>query len=323
MAVQPTSSTTLQRPDLGLALEEVDLARQGFVGIQVLPIFGTEKKESNFSKIPVESLLKDPEAAERAADGSYNRIDWEFETDYYSCKEYGLEGRIDDSDKEHYSTYLDVEAANARIVNHALMMRQERRIAALLFSATTFSGYTGGVSVEWDSSTCTATPVTNIQTAKDNIRANCGLVANSLLLSYKNWSVLRRSSQILDYTKYTQPTGGLLKVEQVKEALELENIFIGGAIYDSAKEGQTKSIADIWDDEYALVFYRAPDALLGDIKVPTLGRTFLWTADSPDNATVETYYSDEVRSNVVRVRQQVHEKIFLAETGYLLSNIHT
>ena len=51
---------------------------------------------------------------------------------------------------------------------------------------------------------------------------------------------------------------------------------------------------------------------------PCAGRTILWQNDSPDNATVETYYEEQTRSNIVRVRQHTHEKIITSNCLYIL-----
>ena len=61
---------------------------------------------------------------------------------------------------------------------------------------------------------------------------------------------------------------------------------------------------DIWNASYAMV------AVIGDanrLSDPSVGRTFLWSSDSPENATVEQYRDDASRSDIFRVRQHVDE----------------
>jgi hypothetical protein len=72
-----------------------------------------------------------------------------------------------------------------------------------------------------------------------------------------------------------------------------------------------------------------------DIMQPCVGRTFLWTADSPSNAVVEEYREEQTRSDVYRVRHNVSEALLksydssgtvvsniASACGYLMSNIH-
>ncbi|MEE4112715.1 MAG: hypothetical protein V2I40_07865, partial [Desulfobacteraceae bacterium] len=94
----------------------------------------------------------------------------------------------------------------------------------------------------------------------------------------------------------------------------------GGGVYDSTKKGQDTTIADIWSNEYAslLKVSRSPD-----ITSPSFGRTFLWTADSPQNPIVETYREENRRSDIYRVRHHVSEELIASKntSGTVVSNI--
>ena len=52
--------------------------------------------------------------------------------------------------------------------------------------------------------------------------------------------------------------------------------------------------------------------------MPAIGRTFLWTEDSPTNMVVESYEENQTRSTVVRVRHNVDEKRIDPYFGFLL-----
>ena len=65
-----------------------------------------------------------------------------------------------------------------------------------------------------------------------------------------------------------------------------------------------------------------PDRKSGrDLREPCLGRTFLWTADSPQNIVTEQYREEQSRSTIYRVRHSVDEAFVFTGAGYLLSNI--
>jgi hypothetical protein len=65
-------------------------------------------------------------------------------------------------------------------------------------------------------------------------------------------------------------------------------------------------------------------ARTADLREPCLGRTIHWGEDgSQIGGLFESYYSDERRSNIVRCRHDVDEKIIYAEAADLLSNITT
>ena len=75
----PTSSTTIQRPVLQqLYTEWMEQAMTKMGGLQILPVFGSAKREPDVPVIPVEALLKMPSDIKREQRGAYNRGDWEF-----------------------------------------------------------------------------------------------------------------------------------------------------------------------------------------------------------------------------------------------------
>jgi len=317
---RPDSSTTIQRPVLNqLFVEYMEQAQTAFSGLQVLPLFPTPKREPDVPVIPREALLKIPGDLKREVRGTYNRGDWEFTTSTLRCDEYGYEEPVDDVERGMYSDYFSAdEWAMRRAADH-LMRAQEARISAAAFNATTFASYTVAVGTEW-STAATCTPRANINTAIRAIRTNTGMAATDVVFSLKVFENLMVCAEIKDYLQYTNPS--LLLGKEAQRAMLSAyfglNVVIGGAVYDSAAEGQSYSGADMWDDEYALIFVKKQ---AGNWRSPGIGGTYLWTQDSPQNLNVESYREEQTRSDIIRVRHHVVEKVVNPEFGYLLSNI--
>ena len=316
---QPTSATTLQRPDLGeIAYEHMESPDGfGMMGLDILPIHPVMEKSADYPVIPNESILK-IQNVKRQANGHYNRSDWEYETKTYSCEERGWEEPIERSEKNNYARLFDIEVEAAARANGIIMRRQEFDIATLLFNATTFSGRTGGVTNEWDDAT-NATPRADIIAAQ---QASL-IYLDSLAISLTVFQNLVNTSEIKDALKYTNPIemGGLEAQRQmVAKYLGLSGLFVSNTKKDTAKKGQSTVGADIWSNEYALVFKRATSA---SMKQPALGRTFLWPPDSPNILTVDQYEEPQSDSDIYRVRHNADEVVQFTGAGYLLSNITT
>jgi hypothetical protein len=58
-----------------------------------------------------------------------------------------------------------------------------------------------------------------------------------------------------------------------------------------------------------------------NLKEACIGRTFLWTEDTPDNLVTEEYREEQTRSNVYRVRQNTDECFVFTGALYLMSNL--
>lgn len=313
---RPTSGTTISRPDLAAVAYEYIENQTNYIGLQVLPEFGTEEKNGEYPVIPLEALLSVPDT-KRAPKGKYNRGDWEFENDNYNCLENGWEEPVDDVEARHYSRFFDVEEITMQRALAIVLRNQEKRIAGMVFNASNFTAH--AVTNEWDDAS-NATPITDVKTGIKTIHNATGLRPNALIISHDTFLDLGVCAQIIDRIKYTVPTvqKGDIPVELLALAFGVDRVLVGDGMYNAAKEGQEASLSALWNHEYAMLCVISNSR---DLKQPCIGRTFKWTKDCPENAIVESYRDETVRGDVIRARQHTDEELMLTAAAYLLSNI--
>jgi len=316
---RPTSDTTLQRPDLGAIAYEymIEASERGFIGLDILPIFGVPEKSADYPVIPIEALIKIQDTV-RSARGKYNSSDYEFETNTYSCKEHGWKEPVDDSEKKLYQRFFDSEEIATKRCVDIILRSQEKRIADMVFNTSNLTN--SDVTTEWSVS-ATCTPRADVWAKKTLMRAASGLTPNTMVVSLKVLENLLISAEITDALKYTNPIelGGIEAQKRIlAQYFGMDNLLVGGGIRDSAKKGQSFVIADLWEDEYCLL---AKTSVNADLRDPCLGRTFLWEEDSPENVVVEQYRDEELRSEMYRVRHSVDECFVFKGAGYLMTNI--
>jgi hypothetical protein len=319
--MRPTSTTTVQRQDLGAIAYEylIDAPNRGFIGAALLPFFEVPEQSMDYPKIPIESLLK-LQDTNRAARGDYNRDDYEFETGTFACKEYGWEELVDDSEANLYRRFFDAEVVAVQRSTDVLLRGQEARVAAMLMNTTNIPN-TSDVTIPWNT-IATATPYDDVAAAREAMRVASGLTPNKIAMSKKVMNMLLRTKELKDAFKYTNPIEiGAAEVKRrlLAQYFDVDEILVGGAIKDTAKKGQAFSLADIWNDEYILLGAISNGG--PQLREPILGRTFLWTGDSPQNIISEQYREEKKRSNVYRVRNNVDEAFVFTGAGYLLGNI--
>lgn len=181
----PSTSLATLRPDLAGSLEEFNLLvdQQGFIASKLFPVLDVSLAADTFGKIPLEQLLIEPEV-KRAPKAAYSRSDMTFTTDSYTTQEYGLEGVVDDNQAKKYRHYFDAEMAVRNRTVYTVMKAMEKRVAALTFDPTTYTGSSKflSVSTEW-STAATATPINDVEFGVRKVRANTGLWANALVVS--------------------------------------------------------------------------------------------------------------------------------------------
>ena len=317
MTVQQ-STYARPRASLGVAFQEYDTDGMECIATDVLPELEVQEESSTISVVTREGLLKraDPK---RGSGGTYNRIDTETEDKDYTCKDYGLEGRLPDEKRKKFATDFDAEEVTVKTLHTKMAIEQEIRAAAAVFNTTTWD--TGNAALYTDNS---GSPWDNIATkiiaqvlaAVEKVRANTGVTPNALVLSKAQLVNILQNTEILSRF----PGAAVITKKMLEGALAsifgLDKLVVGGQVYDSAKEGQAFVGSDVWSDDYAMV---AKVAQKGDsMETPCIGRTCVWAPDAPEIITVEQYREEQTRSDVFRTRQYVTELICDAYFGHLM-----
>lgn len=304
---QQSGTYATPRLDLGAAYMEFVDQPGDLVGVKLMPIFKTMKQAATFGAITRESITRTVDA-KRTKKSGYNRDSWVTEDKSYSCKEYGLEDILGDDERSFYKTDFDAELVTVKAIERKIKIAQEIRIAEALFNTTTFTGsalYTNNSAAPWDAAASDV--IGQVDAAKEKVRQNCGMKANAIWFSETNLIRLKSNTAIKDAIKYVS----IASEEAIKNALAglfgIKYVFIAGGIKNSAKEGQAFSGSDVWSDDYAQVGVIAEDGQ--DLSSPAIGRSFLWTEDSAENAIIEQYRDEPRRGDVFRVRHNVHELI--------------
>jgi len=289
--MRPTNSTTVPRPDLGAIAYQyaVEASQKRFIGARVLPWAPVPKQSADYPVLPSEAFLKLPDTA-RNADGTYNRDGWKFENDNYATVEYGKESELEDSEVtkwEGFYTALDLEEPTVQRNVDILLRGHEKRVADAVFNTTNLTSNAVG-SGGWLSAG--SEPIEDVQTGWGVIQDATGLEPNALVMSRAMFFALLRHTQIQDVMQYTNPVerfGWEAAKTLLGEVFNVEKVLVGSSVYDSAKKGKSTSTSAIWSNHYALLARISEGGI--NLKEPTLGRSFLWTGDAPNQIETETY----------------------------------
>jgi len=303
------------RLDLGEALMEYMDSETNYIGTQVLPLTPVPVEGGKYSAIVRESLTASVKT-NRGDNAAYSRVGLKAEDVTYACEEHGLEGPVSQKVRRRYMNDFDAELAVAKKTLGALLRAQEIRVADAVFDAAVWTGAALYLDVTTVWSNAAATIVADIQAGKDKVFANTGMEANSLILNRNVFSYLKTNTEILGRIQGAQVASESVVMGWLADIFGLERIYVGRGVYNTKPEGDTAFVgAPIWSDSYAMVAY-VPE---GDtVMDPAIGRTFLWTEDSPTNVVSESYEEPQTRSTVVRVRQNTDEKIIDPYFGFLL-----
>jgi hypothetical protein len=233
----------------------------------------------------------------------------------YRIVNYALSDVVTQGMRDMAANPMQPETDTTEYLTEQLMLYKEYTVGSALFNtgATGFSGYTETLNAsssryQWSDYT-NSTPLEDATYAKNKIATNSGATSGIVLVVGADvWQQLENHPDILDRIKYTQ--FGVITEQLVAKAMQLDNIFVGKSLYNTANEGQTASLARIWG-KFALFMHKPATVGLKTAATAALihGGNYVrkWTENSLRGATV------------VEVEEAYQAKILSAKSGYLLS----
>lgn len=314
----PSNVLLTLRPDLAESFEAFDLAMswQGFIGQKILPVIEVEKASGNFGTIPLEQLLQTRDT-KRSPGGKYNRAETTFTANTYATKQNGFEEPLDDTEAEMYASYFSAEQYASLRARDAVLRNYESRVVAAVTNTSVIP--TGTVGTSWKT-IASSDPVADIIAARKAVRDATGLIANAVVLGWDAYNNVKQSVSVINRIKYwggSDPTTKGIDTSTLAKLFDVEEVIVAGAQSNTANQGQTASLSQIWSNDDVLVTRIAKS---GDFKEPCIGRTFHWSGGgSSIDGVVEMYRDESVSSNIYRVRQQTDEKIIYSNAGYVLT----
>ncbi len=309
----PSEAVTTSLGDLAGSFMEFDLEARarGFVGLEVCPPIEVPSAGGAFPNIPVEQLLQEPSTS-RAPQSGYNRREFTYGKDTFETDEQGLEIPADRRHAATLSNAFDEQRVAASLAFDGVLRGAEKRTAALIFNATTWTGSALFLDVTTSWSDITSTPRADVKAAIARVKANSGLTPNALIINDAVFQNLIDNTILIGLTSPITP-------EVLAQLLGIERVIVAGAKRASSIEGAAMVFANIWSSEYAMI---CRVATTSDKAEACIGRTLHWDEDGGKiGGTMEVYRDERERADVVRVRHQVQEKVMYAEAGFLLGNI--
>ena len=309
----PSEAVTTSLGDLAGSFTEFDLEARarGFVGLEVCPPIEVPSAGGAFPTIPVEQLLQDPDT-KRGPESGYNKRQFTYAKGTFATNAQGLEVPVDSRHAAGLSRAFDEHGVAASLAFDGILRGAERRTAALIFNATTWTGSTLFLDVTTEWSAIGSTPRADVKAAIARVKANSGLTPNALIINDAVYQNLIDNTILIARTNTITP-------EVLAATLGIERVIIAGAKHASSIEGATMVFANIWSSEYAMI---CRVATTSDRAETCIGRTLHWDQDGGTiGGAIEIYRDEKTRGDVVRVRHQVQEKVMYSEAGFLLGNI--
>ena len=286
---------------------------ESYISEMILPTLKVKEKTGKFAKYGKENLRVSADQIFRAPGTRAKSIDYSVSQGDYSCKERALEKGVPDEYVNNTDDPYDPKRDATAFIMDNIWVNQERALQQFMTSTSNLTLNTTLTGTDQWSDYNNSDPIGDIETALNAVRAATGKRPNVAVMGHDVFLKLKFHPDIREQLKYTN--GGQLSDVQLgsflKEFFNLEKVFVGTAVMNSADEGQTDSLGDIWTKDFWVLHQTARPSLLN----ATFGYTFM---DVPK--VVETYREESHVRDVIRVRYSYDQNVMDANLAYLVKN---
>ena len=321
---QPTGSqlhidTYLTNVSVGWAQDQ-----KNFVAGSVFPRVPVMKQSDKFAIYDKGYFYRD-EMKVRPMGGRPDQIGYAVSQGSYFAEEYAIEHKIDDRVRDNADQPLDPDRAAMRLLTGQGLIRGDRLWATQFFKtgvwsidwAGVASGPTGNQFLQFDQSG--SDPIEFFDQRREAIGGATGFWPNKLVLGPAAFRAVKNNPAVLDRIKYTQRA--IVTTDLLAALLELDEVLVARAVYNTAAEGQTNAVQYIVDSHSALLVYAAPEPA---IDTPSGGYTFAWTGLLGANslgAVIERGREELAHSDVFQARMAIAPQLVASELGEFYTSV--
>ena len=243
-------------------------------------------------------------------------IDWSVATDSYLLAEHSQTHSIPDQVRDNADEPLQMNIDSTEFLTEKIQMRLEYDVAAI---ATATASYDSTLRVDLSAAGQTqwsdgsSDPVADVESWKAAVLEACGLEPNVMLLGHKVKMALKVHPKIIERVKFGGMGQGALVTDAIlAELFEMDEILDGKALYNTAVEGETRTLNFIWGNNVILA---VKPASMG-VKVLSSGCIFRMKG----YRLTETWRQQPESSDYIRVRDMYQPKCISTLAGYLAQN---
>lgn len=252
--------------------------------------------------------------SDRAMGAEAKEITWDVTNETYNATERALKQIVPDRLVNNSDKAIRPKANTMKRVLQAVMLDNEIKAQAIAQN-TVNVGSSSVPTIKWDGTSPTIE--TDVDTAKSAIRKAAGVMPNKILLNVDVQNAIKTDSTVRNLIRYTMPAAkNLLTDGDLPPILWNLKTVIAGSIQDTANEGQTAAVSDIWTDN-VLIWHQDPLAGLEALTYATAMRV----KQSGKDILVTVWRENNRKGEFIEVSMIQDEKVVASECAYLLTDV--
>lgn len=284
-----------------------------FVARKVFPGIPVQKQSDLFFTYPRDAWFRD-EMKERAPGTESAGGGYDVSTDSYACRVWAYHKDVDDQIRANADDPIDLDREATEFLTQKYLLRLENIFVSKFFGTGLWTGSTTGTDITpstlW--SAAGGDPVGDVERQKKAMLQKTGLQPNKMVVTPDVDTALKENADIKDRVKYTQRA--VITDDMLSALFGLEYLVMG-AVQNTAKEGQTKSMNFIGGAGNAAIFH---SAAAPGLYTPSAGYVFDWTGYAgagKQGQTISTFRMDWLKSDRVEIEAAFDMKQIASDLG--------
>jgi len=289
--------------DAALTNLSVAYNNPAFAGDLIAPLVPVRKQSDRYFVLDAERDRFRASLDHRAPGAEASEVDFALSTDSYFCGDHALESVIADEERENADPAIAPDIDRAEFLTEKLLLNREIALADVVLNTGGFSTQTLSGGDQWDEDT--SDPVGDIEQRRHEIHASIQREPNTLLLSHKAFSALRRHEAVRSLAG--SGANGAPGPEQLAALLDVERVVVARSWKNIAAPGQDQDMEPVWGQSAALLYVPPRPGL------KTIGAvyTFAWALapGSVAGRVVETWREARRKADMIRVQMYYDLKV--------------
>lgn len=311
--------------DAALSNISVGYRNGEFIAERVLPVVPVGKKSDRYYVQGKERFRARNDRRTPGAEATPSRMT--LSDSPYFCEGHALKDFVPREDTNNADPALDLLGDTTEYLTEQVGLNQEVATVAAIVAGVSASSQ---AAKQWNSDD--VDPLAIIKEGMATVvTGGAGKRPNALAISRPVFTAVTMNANVRGLlTGANSLPGTLITPAMLAAVLELDEVIVGEATYDTANEGAAASLGWVWSD-YALLFHRAASP---GLKTLSLGYTFAWRAALAAVAGagqaegvngigaqfVRRYSDEKTISDIVEVHKYYDPRIVAADAGLLFTN---
>lgn len=304
--------------DATLSTLSKQYANDDYIGEQLLPPVPVGKRSDRYATYGKRDRFSSADD-EIGPDGDVNQVIETRAFENYSVKDYALKNYVLSETLANQDAPLNEMVDNVEAINDRLLLRREKRIRDIVFTAGNYGGNTAAVAggaAKWDDASG-GTIIANLLAAVSALYTGRNPTEIIGVCGRDVWNVIANNAKIKEL--FLNVREGLAQQDRVASYFGMDRILVGDSREDTANVGAAASFARIWSTDNFAVLRVAKNPGPRSLQ---FGTTFRMNGDPTTN---EWFDPSRGKGGAFWAKVGVSEdhKVIAGDAGFLLTDVLT